>query len=196
MKRLLLLLPIVLLTCGAGKRELVSYICEYKNDENTAGQMIADFKEDWGEANELYVPWIFDKRSGENYIYKRLEDSFHHAKAEVSKEYENEIYVYDTSIKNGVFRVITSTYEISNSSNPTSGLDIQDDSPSLEKVPKELWAHKLLFPFALTYKAIFELNMNTMSETFTALYGSDEKASTDECMFISLPENSKIEWKE
>ena len=62
--------------------------------------------------------------------------------------------------------------------------------------PNELWAQKLLFHLALTYKAIFELNMNTMSETFTTLYGSDEKASTDECMFISLPENSKIEWKE
>ena len=91
MKRLLLLFPIVLLTCGAGKRELVSYICEYRNDEHTAEKMIADFKEDWGKANELYVPWIFDKSNGNNYVYKSLENSFHHANSERSKENENEI---------------------------------------------------------------------------------------------------------
>ena len=44
-----LLFPIVLLTCGAGERELVSYICVYRNDEHTAEKMIADFKEDWGK---------------------------------------------------------------------------------------------------------------------------------------------------
>lgn len=52
MKRLLLLFPIVLLTCGAGKRELVSYICEYRNFEDTAEKMIADLKEDWGGGRE------------------------------------------------------------------------------------------------------------------------------------------------
>ena len=162
MKRLLLLFPIVLLTCGAGKRELVSYICEYRNDEHTAEKMIADFKEDWGKANELYVPWIFDKSNGNNYVYKSLENSFHHANSERSKENENEIYISDTGIANGVFKAITSTYETND----------------------------------LTFKAVFELNMDTMSETWTVLYPDDRKDSTDKCMFISLPENSKVEWKE
>ena len=52
MKHLLLLFPIVLLTLGAGKRELVSYICEYRNFEDTAEKMIADLKEDWGGGRE------------------------------------------------------------------------------------------------------------------------------------------------
>ena len=48
----------------------------------------------------------------------------------------------------------------------------------------------------LTYKVVFGLNMDTMSETWTVLYPDDRKDSTDKCMFISLPENSKVEWKE
>ena len=93
-----------------------------------------------------------------------LKNSFRHANSERSKE--NEIYVYDTSIVNDIFKAITSNYEISNSGN------------------------------SLTFKAAFELNMDTLTETWTTLHPNDQKDSTDEYVFMSLPENSKVEWNE
>lgn len=65
-------------------------------------------------------------------------------------------YMCDTGIENGVLKAIASTYEISNSGN------------------------------SLTYKAVFGLNMDTMSEAWTVLYPDDRKDFTDKCMFISL----------
>ena len=156
MKRLLLLSPIVLLTCGAGKRELVSYICEYRNFEDTAEKMIADLKKDWGGAKHYIYLGFLVKAVVIIISIKALRT---HRITQIQKDPKKTKmkYMCDTGIVNGVLKAIASTYEISNSGN------------------------------SLTYKAVFGLNMDTMSEAWTVLYPDDRKDFTDKCMLISLP---------
>ena len=67
MKRLLLLLPLALITACTNSRELISYACFYPEEGETSEKLLNTFQEDWSKGFDKYVPWTLDKKTGEHY---------------------------------------------------------------------------------------------------------------------------------
>lgn len=167
MRRLLLLLPLALFTACSNSRELISYTCIFPDEGQTSEQILNAFKEDWGKGFDEYVPWTFDRKTGENYVYKDFDNSFSYAESTTPNP--DQIFEYETTLKNNIFKARQTNYDIN-----TFG-------------KREL-----------SQQSTWELNMDTMTETWTVSYPKDfgDPEINENCLFIPLPEDVKINWRE
>ena len=167
MKRLLLLLPLALLTACTSSRELISYACFYPDEGETSEKLLNTFKGDWGKGFDEYVPWNFDKKTGEHYEYKAFDNSFSYAESTTPNP--DEIFGYETTLDDNIFKARQTNYEVN-----AFGKRI------------------------LSQQSTYELDMNTMTETWSVSYPEDygEPTVSENCIFIPLPEGVKINWRD
>ena len=167
MKRLLLLLPLALLTACTSSRELISSACFYPDEGETSEKLLNTFKGDWGKGFDEYVPWNFDKKTGEHYEYKAFDNSFSYAESTTPNP--DEIFGYETTLDDNIFKARQTNYEVN-----AFGKRI------------------------LSQQSTYELDMNTMTETWSVSYPEDygEPTVSENCIFIPLPEGVKINWRD
>jgi hypothetical protein len=154
-------------TSEAGKRKLVSYVCDYSYEGKTAEEIIADFNEDWPGASFSYTATTFDKSNGDYYEYQvehNFEISFNHVKP---FKFEDELLTFDTSLVNNAFKLIISTYKIV-------------DNSLIAKRSREFNMNTL----TEVYTPLFSKS------------GEGLESTTHECILIPMPENFQVNWKD
>ena len=166
MKRLLLLLPLALVTACSNSRELISYACIYPDEGHTSEKVLNTFQEDWSKGFDEYVPWTFEKKTGDNYLYKAFDNSFSYAESTTPNQ--DEVFEYETTLDGNTFKARQTNYEVN-----TFG--------------KRSLSQQSTFEFDM------DTMTETWSVSYPKDYRDPEVNGN--CIFIPLPEGVKINWK-